>query len=727
MIITNSTQGRITQQGSDTLGRWAYVRLATKRDNMIYIIVAYKPCKSTLRQSGPTTFFRQQWISLRNQGNLNPQPRNQFDKDLLKFVEEITNQGHRCILVGDFNETRTTSKLFPKLLQLGLRDAVLHRHSPTPPFRSCNRGTNTIDFAFCSVSLLPSLTAATYEPFQLNIASDHRGIILDFNSKQLLGTHDPIVPAPHRIVQSTNDDKSELFLDKLQELWTKHNITERTTIAEHLQDKNKLRKMLNEIDQDITKVLLEAEQTVARRQRPHWSPALKEASLLVKVLKLKLMEFTRKQSNQTTINHTIQQIQRPEEVPWPTSQQECQQHLRKAQKRLRNIRKHSTTHRTEHLETLIAKHQLTGDKTAERIVRRILKAETIKQCYRKLRWILHPPKPGVTFVQQQTPDGNTTTLYNRQELETAILQRNRKHFNQCAGTPFTVGKLRRIKWAADSKLADDILEGQHHRKYTTHDRAIATVLNECKRLSPEIPMKISRTNLKSLFKHWRESTTTSPSGRHLGLYKAIYKNESENALQIADDMAKIVNMALQQGLGLDRWRQVTNMMIHKQEGSYLLNKLRVIHLFEADYNGVIGILFNRKLLYHAEQQQLLNDNQWGCRPHRQAEDALMLKELTYNMTQMTKTTLATFDNDATGCFDRVPCSIAMLTSRRLGAAKQPCQLQADTLKHVRHQLCTAFGISEKAYESNDSFEIHGQGQGSRAGPPTWVFRIFTAA
>ena len=86
-------------------------------------------------------------------------------------------------------------------------------------------------------------------------------------------------------------------------------------------------------------------------------------------------------------------------------------------------------------------------------------------------------------------------------------------------------------------------------------------------------------------------------------------------------------------------------MIHKLEGSYLLDKLRVIHLFEADYNGTLGLLFNRKLLYNgtlgllfnrkllynAEIQQTLNDNQWGTRPHRQAEDVLMLKELSYNL------------------------------------------------------------------------------------------------
>ena len=125
----------------------------------------------------------------------------------------------------------------------------------------------------------------------------------------------------------------------------------------------------------------------------------------------------------------------------------------------------------------------------------------------------------------------------------------------------------------------------------------------------------------------------------------------------------MINILIQHGMGLDRWRNVTNMMIHKLDGLYNINKLQVIHLFEADYNGLIGILFNRRVLYQAECRNLLNNNQWGGRPHRPAEDALMLKELTYNITSNTKTTLATFDNDATGYFDRVPCTVAMLSSQ----------------------------------------------------------------
>ena len=202
------------------------------------------------------------------------------------------------------------------------------------------------------------------------------------------------------------------------------------------------------------------------------------------------------------------------------------------------------------------------------------------------------------------------------------------------------------------------------------------------------------------------------------LQKYLLKNGQQTGAQ---NITTLINTLLQNGIGLDCWRKVVNIMIHKLDGSYLINKLQVIHLFEADYNGTIGILFNRKLLYQAERKKLLNNNQWGCRPHRQAEDALMLKELTYNIAHTTKTTLATFDNDATGCFDRVPCTIAMLASRRLGASKNMCRLQADTLQNIQHQLCTAFGLSSSTYNSTDDIEIHGQGQGSRAGPPTWVF------
>ena len=719
-ITSRTTQGRITMQGSDELGRWTYVGLATKDKNMIFIITAYKPCQPSSKP-GPLTVHSQQWSMLRAKNIEYPNPRQEFNKDFIAFVEELQSKSHRIIIVGDFNETRESSTLLQSLYHMGIRDMVASRHTNMPPFRSCNKGQNIIDYALCSSTLLPLIRASTYEPFMLNTTSDHRGIVIDFNTRSLMGRQEHIVSPDRRGINSNNPIQVERFLEELQKDWEKYNIAQRIHRAYNtITDTTSLRKLVNELDQDITKAMLRAERKVRKSERPPWSPALKQASLLVKYYKLIRHQQLHKTNMSATIQHVKQQL---DTVPTdPRHPQEHQTLLRKAQKALRKIRRDAQQHRDQHLEILLKRYGLLDDEHMQKTIRRLIRAEATKRCYNKLKQITKPPKPGVTFVEQTSPDGNTVTLYDRKTLEHAILQRNQKHFNQCAGTPFTIGQLRKLNWAADSPLADEILKGDIAHTISPN-RLVQQVLQQCKQTGPAISDHISTGDLQQLFKTWRESTTTSPSGRHLGLYRAIFNNHtpSEEQPSMAYDITALINLLIQNGLGLDRWRHVTNMMIHKLDGSYNINKLRVIHLFEADYNGLIGILFNRRVLYQAEHKQLINNNQWGGRPHKQAEDALMLKELTYNIANATRTTLATFDNDATGCFDRVPCTVAMLSSRRLGATKNMCRMQADTLRHIQHKLRTAFGTSQASYTSNDQCEIHGQGQGSRAGPPTWVF------
>ena len=717
-IVANTLQSRITFQGSDRFGRWTYIGLATKTNSMIVIITVYKPCKHT-QTSGPLTVYRQQWTMLRKETTENPNPRKKFDSDFIAFVQSLQEKSHRIIIVGDFNETRNRSTLFQALHLMGLRDMILARHDNIPPFRSCNKGNNVIDYALCSSSLYPCIEASTYEPFMLHTSSDHRGIVIDFNTTKLLGRPDKIQAPDSRGINASNPVQVETFLKNLQTFWKRYNIDQRIQTAETIHSTTELREVLNNIDRDITRAMLQAERKVRKSQKPPWSPELKQASLSVKYYKLLLQQHRLKTNHSTAINHTLQQME--VQPPVPNSPQDYQTLLRKAQKKLKLIRRTAHELRTQHLETLFQRYAMLDDKKMRQVIKRIMRAEATKRCYRKLRWLTKPSKPGVTFVERTNTDGSTETLYDRQTVETAILERNKRHFNQCAGTPFTAGRLRKINWAADSKVADQILNGTILLTTISDDNRTQQVLQTSRQASPEISDHISVEDLKQLFRIWREGTTTSPSGRHLGIYKAIFNTADDTDDIICNNITTLINILVKNGIGLERWRNVTNMMIHKLDGSFHINKLRVIHLFEADYNGLIGILFNRRVLYHAEKLHVLNNNQWGGRPHRQAEDALMLKELTYNLAINTKTTLATFDNDATGCFDRVPCSVAMLASRRYGATKNMCRMQADTLRNIRHSLRTAFGTSLTSYTSTDDWEIHGQGQGSRAGPPTWVF------
>ena len=172
MVSTSTATSRMAQQGQDYLGRWTYALLATKQDSMICFVTAYKPCQTSISTTGPWTVHRQQWVSLRTAGTTNPNPRDQFDQDLLQFLQDMIQQGHRIVLMGDFNGCKQSS-IFTKLYDLGLRDAIHDRHYNLPSFRSYSHGTKVIDYFLCSSSLLPFITTSTYEPFGYSSSSDH--------------------------------------------------------------------------------------------------------------------------------------------------------------------------------------------------------------------------------------------------------------------------------------------------------------------------------------------------------------------------------------------------------------------------------------------------------------------------------------------------------------------------------------------------------------------------
>ena len=192
----------------------------------------------------------------------------------------------------------------------------------------------------------------------------------------------------------------------------------------------------------------------------------------------------------------------------------------------------------------------------------------------------------------------------------------------------------------------------------------------------------------------------------------------QNGEDIFMDIFILANNACRFGFAYDRWREVVNCMINKKVDSFLLNQLRVIHLFEADYNLVIGLIFGRYMIHRLCDNQLFHPSQWG-RPNRECEDVLMLKELTYQIANMSRTDIATFDNDASACYDRLVTRFALLCCRAHGVPEGPCRMTAEVLDNVIHKIKTAYGISEDFYINHPANPIHGVGQGSQDGPSLW--------
>ena len=101
-------------------------------------------------------------------------------------------------------------------------------------------------------------------------------------------------------------------------------------------------------------------------------------------------------------------------------------------------------------------------------------------------------------------------------------------------------------------------------------------------------------------------------------------------------------------------------------------------------------------------------------------DAIHLKALSYDLAQQQLHDLATFDNDASGCYDRIVVSLGMIAARRLGMPDEVVRLHATTLLNMEHFICTAHGISEASYKSSTERWLFGTGQGSGASPAVWL-------
>jgi hypothetical protein len=383
-------------------------------------------------------------------------------------------------------------------------------------------------------------------------------------------------------------------------------------------------------------------------------------------------------------------------------------------------------------------HQLADTKMVARIRQSVLKPVS-QPALTKVE-IVHTtsyldPVTGKAIVSKTVQIVDT-----RAELDAAIITRNKRHFSQAADTPFAKAPLDCIGSDNAYNIYNDV---NGNRMLLPHpafpdSELVMDILKE--RAAARAPAWSDIGDFDEAFipahLHWRERTSTSPSGRHLGLYKALvtaYCNSSDEFSVLYDDddpsMGSIQDQAEQilrivHGLAskaaqfafyLRQWLNVVNVMIYKKANCLELDRLRVIHLFEADFNLLVRVLFGRRAMYHQVDKKLLHPGQYG-RPGGECQDAALLKVLHNHRATYTHTALGQFESDATACFDRMVMNFVLLCFRTNGAPMAPLWMWEQTLYKIIHQVETAYDTTDSSYRYSPDSPIIGPGQGSRGGP-----------
>ena len=71
-------------------------------------------------------------------------------------------------------------------------------------------------------------------------------------------------------------------------------------------------------------------------------------------------------------------------------------------------------------------------------------------------------------------------------------------------------------------------------------------------------------------------------------------------------------------------------MLQKDHNNPRIHRLRIIHIYEADYNLLLAVKW-RQALHHAEDQMLLNDGLYGSRPGRSVTEVSRRKLLVFHL------------------------------------------------------------------------------------------------
>jgi Reverse transcriptase (RNA-dependent DNA polymerase) len=112
---------------------------------------------------------------------------------------------------------------------------------------------------------------------------------------------------------------------------------------------------------------------------------------------------------------------------------------------------------------------------------------------------------------------------------------------------------------------------------------------------------------------------------------------------------------------------------------------------------------------------------YGGRKGLRATEVSMNQLLMYNSLWDRRGRAIIMSNDTKGCYDRIAHAVVSLALQRLGIPKHALQSMITTIQAMEHHVRTAFGVSEKAYNTDKTRPpVQGILQGNGAGPARWL-------
>jgi len=263
------------------------MEMVGRHDRRLIFLNGYRVGRNQRYLVGSITAYCQQYCILQHAGHASPNPRELFIDDLTILVKGWMAAGHEVLLCLDANEESDQLSLDLGLGWListtGLIDLHRYRFLGIPTPATHQRGSKTIDICLGTKLFAQALVKAWYIPFGLPITltGDHHTVGLEFDHHILFGNKLPLVaPLQSRGVYSNAYPIVCKFNNNVAEACSNSNLYQRVeallkttqfTIFHH--------HMLEQIDKELTKILISEDKACWKIGDYPWSPKLHQAYL----------------------------------------------------------------------------------------------------------------------------------------------------------------------------------------------------------------------------------------------------------------------------------------------------------------------------------------------------------------------------------------------------------------------------------------------------------------
>ena len=568
------------------------------------------------------------------------------------------------VVGGNFNETLgdTMDGLTKLSNDCGLVDVNNNRHGvDTHTFNTHVRGSKCIDYVLADPDLMASVQRCGYEPFRIRILGDHRGVYMDVNTRMFFGSETtPMAPPKARHLQSRKVNQIVPYFEHLDSHLTTHNWHNQIADLQACMDSGTRNDALAEkLDRRRIAACQYAAAKLQRYPKPPYSPEIARLRNIESLLKLAMFQIRNPSDNYSEAMDKLQLKLGSLDIDIPPTIQEIRQ-LRSANMQvLKAMEVHELktgSARSQYQDSLIEMYKKAGKSLSATAVRRIQRAEATAKVWVDVSAARGLNKGGglshVMVPEDPAEDPTTCQEWKKvddpQEIRIKVAERLQQHFSQSKDCNLTSPPLDiTMDFEGTCAKADAILNGTYD--YSDMDQPTQWLLENLQYAAGSqdaLEHTLTPGAFKEKIKVWDERTSTSPATNvHLGHAKAYYamhplKPDSEKEKQFETLRASILkghlallNYALQFGYSYDRWQTIINALLEKDPGSPKIHRLRVIHLYEWDFNLLLGVKW-KELLHRMCDNNNINPSLYGGVPGHTTLDPVFIREMEYELTRL---------------------------------------------------------------------------------------------